>query len=181
MLFKNVRKITRWVFSTVEEIQLNGRTPILLGYSMGGDIVQRVAYRKGVDVISLSTPIATQYTFFSALDMLLKGGGASRRMFKDCYGISLSESFSFHIPRPDRECHITIGGVYSHFAVNNAEVIQVVIDKIREISASTPGCLQPPRIRFKFSGAEAEWPEMELSHLTYKTSGRESHSISSLP
>lgn len=150
MLFRNVRSITRWVYEESAKIQLNGQTPILLGYSMGGDITQRVANKMDLASISISTPIATQHTFFSALDMILKDGSSFRKNYKDCYGVSLSESFSFHIPRPDQECHTTISGVHSHFAVNNPDVIKAVIDKIKEISDESYDMSELPRNRLIF-------------------------------
>ena len=150
MLFRNVRSITRWLYEESAKIQSNGQTPILLGYSMGGDIVQRVANKMDLPAISISTPVATQYTFFSALDMILKDGSSSRKKHKDCYGISLSESFSFHIPRPDQECHTPISGVHSHFAVNNPDVIKVVLEKIKELSGESYDISALPRNRVIF-------------------------------
>ena len=159
MRFKNVRSITRWVYEQVTIIRASGRKPILLGYSMGGDIAQRVAGKMGVDAISLSTPIMSQHTFFAALDLILRGRVSSRKTFREGIGTSLSETFSFHIPRPDREGHVTIKGVYSHFAVNNPEVIQAVVSRIEKLAAKSPNGIDGPRVSLIFRGGLAQWAE----------------------
>lgn len=160
MWFKNVFKITRWTYAQVAQIRASGRRPILLGYSMGGDIAQRVARRMEVDVISLSRPIASQYTFFAALDLILRGGSPFEKTIRHSYGISLSESFSFHIPRPDCEGHTTIKGVYSHFAVNNPMVIQAVLCMIKELAGESDKATHMPHICFDISGLPQHWPQM---------------------
>jgi len=160
MWFKNVRTITRWTYAQVAQIRASGRRPILVGYSMGGDIVQRIASRMEVDAISFSRPIASQYTFFAALDLILRGGSTFQKTIRHSYGISLSESFSFHIPRPDREAHATIKGVYSHFAVNNPMVIQAVLGRIKGLAGESDKATQATSICFVFSGFPQQWPRM---------------------
>ena len=157
MLFRNVRRITRWASKQVAMILANGQKPILLGYSMGGDISQRVARKLGVDAISLSTPIVSQHTFFAALDLILRGRVSSRKSFKCGCGNSLSEEFSFHIPRPDREGHAIIKGVYSHFCVNNPAVIRAVVDRIEQLAAEQCSATDTPRVYFVFSGILGQW------------------------
>lgn len=159
MRFKNVRAITRWVYEQVSAIRASGRKPILLGYSMGGDIAQRVAGKMGVDAISLSTPIMSQHTFFAALDLILRGRVSSRKTFREGIGTSLSEAFSFHIPRPDREGHVTIKGVYSHFAVNNPDVVQAIVGRIEKLAAQTPAVRDGPRVCLVFQGGPGQWAE----------------------
>ena len=177
MWFKNVRKITKWAYEQVAMIRASGQEPILLGYSMGGDIAQHVASKMDVDAISLSTPIMSQHTFFAALDLILRGRVSSRKTFRGAYGSSLSEAFSFHIPRPDREDHVTIKGVYSHFGVNNPEVIQAVVDRIEKLAAKRPGAVNTPRVRFVFRHVPAQWaewatPESEPSHTVLDDTSR---------
>jgi pimeloyl-ACP methyl ester carboxylesterase len=139
MRFNNVRRITRWAYDQVAVIRARKQKAILLGYSMGGDIAQRVAGKMGVDAVSLSTPIMSQYTFFAALDLILRGSISCRKTFRGAYGTSLSEAFSFHIPRPEQEGHVTIKGVYSHFGVNNPDVIQAVAGRLKTL-AEEPRC-----------------------------------------
>jgi pimeloyl-ACP methyl ester carboxylesterase len=139
MRFNNVRRITRWAYDQVAAIRARKQTPILLGYSMGGDIAQRVAGKMGADAVSLSTPIMSQYTFFAALDLILRGRISSRKTFRGAYGTSLSEAFSFHIPRPDQEEHVTLKGVYSHFGVNNPDVIHAVAQRLKTL-VGEPRC-----------------------------------------
>ncbi len=160
--FKNVRKITRWTHEQVALIRASGQTPILLGYSMGGDIAQHVAGKMGVDALSLSTPIMSQNTFFAALNLILRGTVSSRKTYRGGHGTSLSESFSFHIPRPDREGHVAIKGLYSHFGVNNPEVIQAVVARIKKLAKETPHCAIHGHQRFCFvySGISADWEEL---------------------
>jgi pimeloyl-ACP methyl ester carboxylesterase len=161
MWFRNVRKITRWARKQVIAARTNGLKPILLGYSMGGDIAQHMAGKMGVDAISLSTPVLSQHTFFAALDLLLRGSVSSRTRFRrGGYRNSLSETFSFHIPRPDREGHAAIKGVYSHFGVNNPDVIQAVVARIKELEAESCHAADGlARYRFALRGLPAEWAE----------------------
>ena len=133
MLFRNVRGITRWVHEEVAFLRTAGQEPILIGYSMGGDIAQRVAANMKVRAILLSTPRMAQDTFFSALHLLLEGRLACRRNTPSPYVSSYSEAFSFHIPQPEEEGHIVTRGIYSHFAVNNPQVIQVLVNRANEI------------------------------------------------
>ena len=156
MWFKNVRYITRWTYEQLAMIRASGQKPILVGYSMGGDIVQHVASKMGVDAISLSTPIMSQHTFFAALDMIFRGRVSSRKTFRNGYGTSLAETFSFHIPRPDREGHVTLKGVYSHFAVNNPDVIQAILSRIEKLSAKTPNDMDAPRVCFVLNCVPAQ-------------------------
>ena len=163
MWFKNVRKISRWANKQTTIIRASGLKPILLGYSMGGDIAQRVGYKMGVDAISLSTPIMSQHTFFAALDLILRGRVSSRKTFRNGYGTSLSEAFSFHIPRPDREGHIITKGVYSHFCVNNPDIVKTVVGRIEKIMEESLAAIDAPRVSFVFRSIPAERDEWAAS------------------
>ena len=150
MSFNNVRRITRWAYNQVAVIRARKQTPILLGYSMGGDIAQRVIGKMGGDAVSLSTPIMSQYTFSAALNLILRSRISSRKTFRGPYGASLSEPFSFHIPRPDQEGHVTLKGVYSHFWINHRDVIQSVAGKIEDAREGTSGCLRRSTFGYVF-------------------------------
>lgn len=132
--FKHVREIARWAYEQVNVSKINGRTPILVGYSMGGDIAQRVACKTGALAVSLSTPRMSQYTFFAALDLILRGHIVSRKRCQGDPPNSLAEAFSFHIPRPDIEGHSIIQGIFSHFSVNNPTVIRAVTKRLNELT-----------------------------------------------
>jgi hypothetical protein len=163
MWFKNVRKISRWANEQTAIIRASGLKPILLGYSMGGDIAQRVGYKMGVDAISLSTPIMSQHTFFAALDLILRGRVSARKTVRNGYGTSFSEAFSFHIPRPDREGHIITKGVYSHFCVNNPEIVKTVVGRIEKIMEESLAAIDAPRVSFVFRSIPAERDEWAAS------------------
>lgn len=134
IFFHNIEKQKK---KTIEDvlniIKLNkNREIILFWYSFWWAIAEQIRIKKNIPRITYWTPVNPNIApFWVGLTYYWKEISWKKRQINDeSYIVNINEEFSFANPNPN---WIIIKWQFSHFSINQEEVIKTIIDEINKI------------------------------------------------